>query len=60
MLPKHIHLIGIGGIGLSAIARVLAMRGYRVSGSDLRVSPITEGLIREGVSVTIGHEAECD
>ncbi|MFO7695737.1 MAG: UDP-N-acetylmuramate--L-alanine ligase [Anaerolineae bacterium] len=57
-LPERIHLVGIGGIGLSAIARVLAMRGHRVSGSDVRVSPITEGLVREGISVTIGHRAE--
>ncbi len=54
-VPEHIHMIGIGGIGLSAIARVLVMRGYQVSGSDLRESPITDDLTRLGVRVTIGH-----
>jgi UDP-N-acetylmuramate--alanine ligase len=57
-VPDRIHLIGIGGIGLSAIARVLAMRGYQVSGSDLRASHITDGLVREGIRITIGHTPE--
>jgi UDP-N-acetylmuramate--alanine ligase len=55
-LPERIHLVGIGGVGLSAIARVLAMRGHRVTGSDLRASPITEALERLGVGVSVGHE----
>ncbi len=54
-VPEHIHMIGIGGIGLSAIARVLVMRGHQVSGSDLRASQITDALIDLGVRVTIGH-----
>ncbi len=55
---KHIHLVGIGGIGLSAIARVLSARGYRVSGSDPAASAITEALSREGAQVFTKHRAE--
>ena len=58
MSPRHVHLIGIGGIGLSAIARVLIARGDRVSGSDLHASPITDELADLGVQVFIGHRAE--
>ena len=46
--PQHIHLIGIGGAGLSAIATVLLEQGYTVSGSDLQASPTTERLVRLG------------
>jgi len=55
---KHIHLIGIGGAGLSAIARVLMEQGAQVSGSDLVLSPVTEALARDGVRVFDGHRAE--
>jgi UDP-N-acetylmuramate--alanine ligase len=54
----HVHLIGIGGIGLSAIARVLHGWGYRVSGSDQQVSALTETLAAEGIVVHAGHQAE--
>ena len=47
-LPQHIHLIGIGGSGLSAIARVLALRGHTVSGSDLHASALTAELQQLG------------
>ncbi|HFD40444.1 MAG TPA: UDP-N-acetylmuramate--L-alanine ligase [Anaerolineae bacterium] len=53
----HIHLIGIGGAGLSAIARVLHGWGYRVSGSDRQASALTEALAAEGIAVSIGHRA---
>jgi len=53
-----IHLIGIGGTGLSAIARVLLERGYQVTGSDRLLSPLAESLQRDGVTVNIGHRAE--
>ncbi|MBC7236565.1 MAG: UDP-N-acetylmuramate--L-alanine ligase [Chloroflexi bacterium] len=56
-LPQRIHLVGIGGIGLSAIARVLAMRGHVVSGSDLQDTPILEGLRALGVTTYQGHAA---
>ena len=54
----HFHLIGIGGIGLSAIAKVLLEEGQRVSGSDLKLSPITDGLVTLGAKVYEGHRAE--
>jgi UDP-N-acetylmuramate--alanine ligase len=53
-----IHLIGIGGAGLSAIARLLVESGYRVSGSDRALSPLAESLRAAGVPVSIGHAAE--
>jgi len=53
-----VHLIGIGGSGLSAIARVLLERGITVSGSDRQASPATQQLEEAGVSVSIGHNAE--
>jgi len=53
-----IHLIGIGGTGLSAIARLLVESGYRVSGSDRVLSPLAQGLQAAGVPVAIGHRAE--
>jgi UDP-N-acetylmuramate--alanine ligase len=51
------HFVGVGGIGMSAIARILQGRGERVSGSDLSPTPLVEELRREGVRVTIGHAA---
>ena len=48
-----VHFIGIGGIGLSALARFLQYRGYEVSGSDVKASPITRELEKEGIKVTI-------
>lgn len=55
---KHIHCIGIGGIGLSGIAEILLARGYKVSGSDMKESEITESLSARGAKVYIGHRAE--
>ncbi len=55
---KHFHFIGIGGTGLSAIARVLLERGAQVSGSDLVLSPNAQELAAMGVKVTIGHAQE--
>ncbi|MBT3669660.1 MAG: UDP-N-acetylmuramate--L-alanine ligase [Chloroflexi bacterium] len=54
----HTHLIGIGGTGLSAIARVLLERGEVVSGSDRQSSPQSESIQAAGAKVTIGHAAE--
>jgi UDP-N-acetylmuramate--alanine ligase len=53
----HVHFIGIGGAGLSAIARVLLALGYRVSGSDQVGTALTLALADEGVSVYVGHRA---
>ncbi len=54
---KHIHLIGIGGTGLSAIALLLKERGYTVSGSDRTLSPLARQLSAHGVTVYAGHDA---
>jgi UDP-N-acetylmuramate--alanine ligase len=55
--PQHIHLVGIGGSGLSAIARVLLGQGYKVSGSDRAPNALTEALARDGAAVYTGHDA---
>src|SRR5881394_3409514 len=55
---QHIHFIGIGGIGMSGIAEVLANLGFRVSGSDQKKSEVTDRLEALGVEVTEGHAAE--
>jgi UDP-N-acetylmuramate--alanine ligase len=55
--PAHVHMIGIGGVGVSGLARMLAGRGYRVSGSDMSQSPVTDALRAEGIQVAIGHDA---
>ena len=54
---KHIHCIGIGGIGLSAIADILVARGYKVTGSDMNQNEITQKLEKKGIKVFYGHEA---
>jgi UDP-N-acetylmuramate--alanine ligase len=55
--PTRIHVVGVGGAGMSAIASVLAAMGHRVTGSDLKGSPATQRLAAAGVSVMIGHDA---
>lgn len=55
---KHIHFVGIGGIGMSGIAELLLNLEYKVTGSDLNSSSITENLIRLGGTVYKGHEAQ--
>lgn len=54
----HIHLIGIGGTGISSIARVLLERGFTVSGSDRTLSPLALELKKAGVTVFEGHAPE--
>jgi UDP-N-acetylmuramate--alanine ligase len=54
----HFHLVGIGGSGLSAIARVLLERGYRVSGSDLAPGAVTLPLAALGATIYTGHAPE--
>lgn len=53
-----IHMIGIGGAGMSGIAEVLHMQGHEVTGSDLKESPYTRRLTKLGVKVYIGHSRE--
>jgi UDP-N-acetylmuramate--alanine ligase len=54
----HVHLIGIGGTGLSAIAQVLLEKGDEVSGSDRTESAVTQNLHNLGVRVYIGHQSQ--
>ncbi|WP_217558200.1 UDP-N-acetylmuramate--L-alanine ligase [Paenibacillus sp. GbtcB18] len=56
--PEHVHFIGIGGYGMSAIAKVMLEMGYQVSGSDLAQQELTEKLRAKGARVYIGHEAQ--
>lgn len=55
--PLRIHIVGIGGAGMSAMAQLLAEMGHRVSGSDLRESPVLDRLRRAGVAAHAGHRA---
>ncbi len=54
---QHIHLVGIGGAGLSAIARILIGQGYIVSGSDRTLNALTEALAHDGATIYSGHDA---
>jgi UDP-N-acetylmuramate--alanine ligase len=56
--PQRIHVVGIGGAGMSAIALVLRAMGHTVSGSDLKDSPVAERLRSQGIKVAVGHRAE--
>jgi UDP-N-acetylmuramate--alanine ligase len=55
--PQPIHFTGIGGIGMSGLAEVLLELGYPVSGSDLKMSAVTERLQRLGATIHEGHAA---
>jgi len=55
---RKIFFIGIGGIGMSALAVILKARGYKVSGSDRAESSVTQNLIKQGIDVKIGQKAE--
>ncbi len=54
---RRIHFVGVGGIGMSGIAELLANLGYEVSGSDMRRSSVTDRLETLGVTVSTGHDA---
>ena len=54
---RKVHFIGIGGYGMSALARVLLHLGYQVTGSDLKLSEITNKLTQQGAVIHIGHDA---
>ena len=55
--PRHIHVVGVGGAGMSAIALVLIGRGHTVTGSDLTDSKVVAQLRNAGVEVAVGHDA---
>ena len=54
---RRIHFVGVGGIGMSGIAELLANLGYDVSGSDLKASEVTDRLRTLGIRVAVGHAA---
>ena len=54
---RHVHFVGIGGIGMSGIAELLANLGFEVSGSDAKRSAVTERLATLGIRVDLGHQA---
>lgn len=54
---QHVHFIGIGGIGVSAIARMMLLEKKKVTGSDMAASPVTSELKKAGAKVMIGHKA---
>jgi UDP-N-acetylmuramate--alanine ligase len=58
MQTEKYHFIGLGGIGMSALARILLERGAHVQGSDLQSSALLEALRRDGAKVSIGHTKE--
>jgi UDP-N-acetylmuramate--alanine ligase len=55
--PQQLHFTGIGGIGMSGIAEILLNLGYSITGSDLKLSPITERLSKLGAQIYEGHQA---
>ena len=54
--PRRIHVVGVGGAGMRAIASVLVAMGHRVSGSDLKPSPGLDRLRAQGIEVQVGHD----
>lgn len=54
----HYHFVGIGGIGMSALAQILLQRGEAVSGSDTTPSPLTQKLEKQGAEIFICHDAK--
>lgn len=54
---RRVHFVGIGGIGMSGIAELLANLGYAVSGSDEKRSPVTDRLATLGIRIALGHDA---
>jgi len=55
---KEIHFVGIGGIGMSGLAEILLTMGCRVTGSDLKRTPLTDRLRRRGAKISFGHKPE--
>lgn len=55
---RHVHCVGIGGIGISGVAKFLQAKGISVSGSDAKQSMITDGCVVLGIPVSIGHDGK--
>src|SRR5581483_5558829 len=58
VVMMHYHFIGIGGIGMSALAQILLERGAKVSGSDISSSQVTQKLEKQGAKIFIGHSSD--
>ena len=56
--PIHVYFMGIGGISMSGLAEILLSRGFKISGSDMKASALTDHLAEKGASVAIGQCAE--
>jgi UDP-N-acetylmuramate--alanine ligase len=56
--PLHVHIVGVGGAGMRAIATVLVAMGHRVTGSDMKPSPGLDRLRAQGIEVHVGHRGE--
>lgn len=56
-MVKHVHIVGIGGVSNSAIAEILLKQGYKVTGSDLHQTEVTDGLVQKGIVVYYTHDA---
>ncbi len=56
--PQQVHFTGIGGIGMSGIAEILLNLGYTITGSDVKLTPVTERLVSLGAKVFEGHTAD--
>lgn len=52
----HVHFVGVGGIGMSGLARILAAWGFRVTGTDSQASELIDRLTAEGIATAIGHD----
>jgi UDP-N-acetylmuramate--alanine ligase len=55
---RHIHMVGIGGIGMSGMAEILLQKGYHITGSDANMSDTIERLQELGAEISIGHDAD--
>src|ERR1044072_8188642 len=56
-VPRRVHVVGVGGAAMSAIARILTALGHTVSGSDANETPYLRGLAEEAVTIHIGYDA---
>lgn len=57
-MEQNLHFIGVGGIGMSAIAKIMLGMGYKISGSDVKAGSLTEALAEQGATIFYGHAAE--
>ena len=57
-MEQNLHFIGVGGIGMSAIAKIMLGMGYTISGSDVKSGSLTEALDEQGATIFYGHAAE--